>query len=185
MLSRRQFVAWISSAVPLALVARRADALAARWMTDDALILRAVSEAVLPTEIGRDGAARAAREFQQWVDDYRDNAEIVHGYGTSALSVAPPSPRAKWAAQLLAWRRFPEMSLDDRRAAVRAAVRAVKLERMPAVNDAPHVSIALLSHFYHSSAANDLCYQAQIGRELCRPLAAVSRKPLPLAGRRT
>ena len=32
----------------------------------------------------------------------------------------------------------------------------------------------------HSSAANDLCYEAKIGKQTCRPLANSTRKPLPL-----
>ena len=51
---------------------------------------------------------------------------------------------------------------------------------MPGVADANHVSLALLAHFYDSSAATDLCYEAQIGKQTCRPLAASARKPLPL-----
>jgi hypothetical protein len=55
-----------------------------------------------------------------------------------------------------------------------------RIDRMPAVGDAQNVIIALIAHFYDSSSANDLCYQAQIGRQTCRPLAAQSRKPLPM-----
>ena len=42
---------------------------------------------------------------------------------------------------------------------------------MPNVAEANHVAVALLAHFYESSAAADLCYEAHIGRETCRPLA--------------
>ena len=46
---------------------------------------------------------------------------------------------------------------------------------------APHIALALLSHFYHGSEANDLCYESRIGKENCRPLVQSARKPLPLA----
>jgi hypothetical protein len=51
---------------------------------------------------------------------------------------------------------------------------------MPSVADASHVAVALLAHFYESPAAGDLCYEARIGRQTCRPLAQQSRKPLPV-----
>jgi hypothetical protein len=51
----------------------------------------------------------------------------------------------------------------------------------PAVGDANHVAVGLLAHFLDSADAADLCYDAQIGKNRCRPLAASSRKPLPLA----
>jgi len=51
---------------------------------------------------------------------------------------------------------------------------------MPAVVDASHVALALLAHFYDSPGAADLCYEAQIGRQTCRPLAAQANKPRPM-----
>jgi hypothetical protein len=42
------------------------------------------------------------------------------------------------------------------------------------------VAVALLAHFYGTPAATDLCYNAQIGRQTCRPLSAQARKPLPM-----
>ena len=182
MLSRRQFVVWVSSAIPVALVSRRADAVAAGWIAADADVLRALAEAILPTELGREGAARIARDFQRWVDDYRANAELVHGYGTSALRFAPASPRAKWAAQLTRLGDLAAMSVDARRARVRDAVKGLQESSLPEVAAAPHVAVALLSFYFTSSAAADLCHEARIGREQCRPLAAQARKPLPLAG---
>ena len=54
--------------------------------------------------------------------------------------------------------------------------------RIPSVGAANHVALALLGHFYSSSEANDRCYQANIGKQTCRPLGASSRKPLPMYG---
>lgn len=182
-LSRRAFVAWAASAVPLVLVARRADALGARWLAADETTMLALALAVLPTELGADGAARVARDFQKWIDGYRENAELVHGYGTSALSFTKPSPRAKWAAQLEALRRagFNRTTVENRHAILRSVLAAEKLERMPDVADAPHVAVGLMAFWYGSSEANDVCHQARIGRETCRPLAAQARKPLPVS----
>ena len=182
-LSRRRFLVWISGAIPVALVARRADALAANWLAADEATMRALAAAVLPSELGREGATRVAQDFQRWIDNYRENAELVHGYGTSALRFTRPSPRAKWAAQLEALKQtgFNEKSLEQRRQAVRDLLAKERLDRMPDVLGAPHVAAALLAFYYDSSEAADLCYQTRIGRQTCRPLSAAARKPLPLA----
>ena len=184
-LSRRAFMAWVASAVPLGLVARKADALAADWLSADDATMRALAEAILPTELGTDGSASVAKDFQRWIDGYRENAELVHGYGTSALSFTTPSPRARWAAQIEALRRdnFSHQSVEQRRTTIDSQLVSEKLDRFPDVAEAPHVALGLLAFFYGSSAANDLCHQARIGRETCRPLAAQARKPLPLASR--
>jgi hypothetical protein len=55
-----------------------------------------------------------------------------------------------------------------------------RLDRMPSVAEASHVAVALIAHFYDSSEANDLCYEAKIGKATCRPLEASARKPLPM-----
>ena len=189
MLSRRRFVAWVAGAIPVALVTRRADALGARWLAGEEETMRALAEAVLPSELGATGAARVAREFQRWIDDYKAGAELVHGYGTSALRFSRASPKANWAAQLerLGTRNwgtgtgnFTTLTLEERRAVVRDELKNERLERMPAVGAASHVAVALLAFYYESSDAADLCHRAQIGRQTCRPLATASRKPLPL-----
>src|SRR6185436_6524033 len=143
MLTRRTFVAWAAGAIPIALVARRVDALGAEWIGREEEVMRALAEAVLPSELGAAGAARAARVFQAWIDNYGETAELVHGYGTSALRFARPSPRVKWAAQLekLGSRHFAQLSLDERRAIVRDELKAERLDRMPAVGSASHVAV--------------------------------------------
>jgi hypothetical protein len=158
--------------------------MAARWLAADEATMRALALAVLPAELGSPGAAAVARDFQRWIDNYRENAELVHGYGTSALRFTRPSPRATWAAQLETLRRtgFNEKTVDQRRAVVRNLLANDRLDRMPDIVGAPHVAIALLAFFYGSSQAADRCYEARVGRETCRPLSAAARKPLPLAG---
>lgn len=194
MLSRRTFVAWVAGAVPVALVARRADALGSRWIAGEPEALRALAEAVLPSELGAAGAAKVAGDFVRWMDGYKEGAELDHGYGTSALRFMRASPRPRWAAQLeqlgtrhaaLGTRPFVQASIEERRAIVRDELKNERTDRMPAVAAAPHVAMALLAFYYGSPDAADLCYRAQIGRQTCRPLAQQSRKPLPLAGGRS
>lgn len=168
----------------MVLVARRADALAANWLAADEATMRALALAVLPSELGRDGAKRVSRDFQRWIDNYRENTEVVHGYGTSALRFTRPSPRAKWAVQLEALKQsgFNDQPPEQRQAILQRMLTSERLDRMPDPLTASHVAIGLLAFYYGSAEAADLCYQAKIGRETCRPLSLAPRKPLPLAG---
>jgi hypothetical protein len=189
-LTRRGFLGSLAAAAPLAVVVRRAHAAAIVHLESNAATLIALADTVLPSsELARTGVARAANEFLQWGKDYRENAELNHGYGTSRLRFTGPTPLTRWtkqlddldaAAQTAHQHFFRDLSREQRTALVRAALQGQRIDRMPPVTDAPHVALALLAHFYEGTAANDLCYQAQIGRQTCRPLAAQARKPLPM-----
>ena len=191
-ISRRVFLTWAAGAIPVAAIVRRAHAQAIAALSTEgapATTLHALAEVVLPSELGRAGITRQVEWFRRWMADYREHAELTHGYGTSRIRYSGPTPATRWASQLDALdagarkqfaSSFDSLPLARREQLVRAAVAGAKLDRMPSVADADHVAVALLAHFYASSEANDLCYGVTIGRETCRPLAQSSRKPLPL-----
>jgi hypothetical protein len=188
--TRRGFLASLAATIPLAVVVRHAHAAAIAHLAADPATLDALGEAVLPAQaLGRTGVKHAVAAFRDWGSGYREGAELNHGYGTSRLRATGPTPMTRWSAQLddldaaartAHQKAFAAITVPQREAIVRAAVQGQRVDRMPAVADAAHVALALLAHFYDSSAANDLCYEARIGRETCRPLAQQSRKPLPL-----
>ena len=189
MLSRRSFLSSLAAALPLTAIVRRAHAAAVIHLESDPATLDALAAAVLPSEIGRAGSARVAREFRDWGAKYRESAELVHGYGTSRLRATGPTPLTRWTTQLdeleaqaqsKHQQRFRDLTVAQRNDLVRATLAGQRLDRMPPVADANHVTIALLAYFYDSPAATDLCYQAQIGKQTCRPLSAQARKPLPM-----
>jgi hypothetical protein len=151
----------------------------------------ALAGAVLPSELGKDGAAGAARRFTRWLAGYRPGAEALHPYGSAEIGRLPPSPAAAWSAQLAALdaaaRRelgagFASLGVADRQSLVRVALAGSKLGPMPAPLSASHVAVGLMSHFFGSPEGTDLCYRAQIRKGACRPLATASRQPLPLVG---
>jgi hypothetical protein len=190
LLSRRVFLSTLAAALPAAALVRRAHADAVDDIAADPRTLHALGEAVLPTELGRAGTQAAVTDFQRWIAGYRENAELLHGYGTSALERSGPTPATRWAAQLDALdatarregaRSFAALGLDRRREMVRAELTALRAERIPPVGRAPHVALALLAHWYGRPEATDRCYEAHTAKESCRPLAASPRKPLPLA----
>jgi hypothetical protein len=189
MLSRRTFLSSLAAALPLTVLVRRAHAAAVIHLESDPATLDALAAAILPSELGRAGLAKAARDFRDWGANYHESAELVHGYGTSRLRSTGPTPLTRWTTQLDEFeaqsrsthqRRFSELTVAQRSDLVRAALQGQRLDRMPPVVDANHVAVALLAHFYDSSAANDLCHGAQISRQTCRPLTASSHKPLPV-----
>lgn len=190
-ISRRRFLASLAATVPLAFIVRRAHAAAVDHLASDPATLDALGEAILPAELGRAGITRAVAAFRDWGTGYRENAELVHGYGTSRLRTTSPTPVTRWTSQLDALdaaaqskqgRSFKALSVTQRADLVRDALKGERLDRMPNVVDANHVAVALLAHFYGSSNAADLCYEAHIGNQTCRPLAQQARKPLPLSG---
>jgi hypothetical protein len=188
-LNRRTFLASLASALPIAAVVRRAHAAAVGHLTSDPATLDALGEAVLPPSLGRAAITAEVKAFREWGAGYREGAEVLHGYGTSRLRSLGPTPLTKWATQLddldaraqaAHQRTFRELPVNDRVDLVRAVLQGQRLDRMPGIADAGHVSLALLAHFYDSSAANDLCYDAKIGKATCRPLSESTRKPLPM-----
>jgi len=188
-LSRRTFLASLASAVPLAVVVRRAHAAAAVHLASEPATLDALAEAILPAALGGVGRTKEVAAFREWGTGYREGAELNHGYGTSRLRSLGPTPLTKWTTQLdeldtraqsKYQRNFHELPVADRVALVRAALEGHRVDRMPGIADASHVSLALLAHFYDSSVATDLCYEARIGKATCRPLADSARKPLPM-----
>ena len=188
-LSRRTFLASLASALPVAIIVRRAHAASVLHLTSDPATLDALAEAVLPPSLGRAGIAAEVKAFRDWGAGYREGAETVHGYGTSRLRSLGPTPLTKWASQLddldaraqaRHQRNFRDLPVSERTDLVRTVLQGQRFDRLPSVTEATHVSVALLAHFYESSAANDLCYEAKIGRQTCRPLSTSSGKPLPM-----
>jgi hypothetical protein len=189
-LSRRTFLSTLAASVPLTVIVRRAHAAALEHLQGDPGTLTALAEVVLPAAaLGTKGITRAATAFRDWGAGYREGAELVHGYGTSRLRSAGPTPLTRWSKQLddldsaarsAHGKPFRAIGPGERTALVRAALAGQRLDRMPGVADAGHVALALMAHFYESADAADLCYDAQIGKNQCRPLATSPRKPLPM-----
>lgn len=155
--------------------------------------LEALGEAVLPTAaLGRDGTRQAVVAFDRWMAGYRPGAEANHGYGTARIGRLPADPRPAWRAQLSALDRearargaasFAALSLEGRQSLVQVALAGERGESLPSPLVARHIALAMLAHFYASPAATDLCYEAVIGRQECRPLAVQRERPVALRRR--
>jgi hypothetical protein len=199
MLSRRTFVGWLSSvgaALGFGVRAREVEAHgeAAAPRQDaplDSAIVRGIAEVVLPAELGNDGFARVSRAFTEWAAAYRQGVELVHPYGSTQLRQTSESPAPRWKSQLSALDResrakhqrgFAAITREQRRGLVMTAFASERATRLPDPVEANHVAMALMAWYFASPDAADLCYNARIGRNQCRPLVHSPRQPLPLAG---
>jgi hypothetical protein len=194
-LSRRAFAGHLAALLSSLSIARRAIAgprprrAAATEAPLDHTALLALGAAVLPSELGTSGVKRTIGDFERWLGGYKPGAELLHGYGTAKLDRLPPSPAARWSAQLRDLdgdarkrhdKRLTDCTIAQRRALVHDRLRSEKLGPMPAPLDAGHVAIGLMAHFYSTPEADDLCYGVAIGKSTCRPLADQAREPVPL-----
>lgn len=152
--------------------------------------LEAVGEAVLPASLGEDGRREALISFLGWIRDHQAGRELEHGYGHTRVATSKPAPVEKYAAQLQALdegakrihgRAFAALEVDARRKLIVDAFRVSKIEALPGELEGAHVAADLMSHYFGSSEANDLCYEAGIGRDSCRSLNGSEERPEPLA----
>jgi hypothetical protein len=149
---------------------------------DDAL--RALAAVVLPAELGAAGTDRTAGAFVRWVRGYRAGAEMDHGYGATRLRSKGTSPAPNYLRHLEALRgALLAGDMDSKRQAVTAALEQARITDLPRTPDGRHIAADLMAFYFRSSDANDLCYRAAIGRDLCRGLDGSEQAPAPLKGR--
>lgn len=150
--------------------------------------LRVVVAIVLPESMGRPAMDEAVGAFMRWVRNYRAGADMDHGYGFTCLRRTPVSPLPAYQKQLDALEAaararggsFATRDRSTQRTLIAAALEVAKVERLPARPTGQHVISDLMGHFLFGHEANDLCYQAQIGRDTCRALSGSEHAPAPL-----
>lgn len=166
----------------------RASAQPALLPPDALATLRDAALVILPSELGRKGADAVVNRFERWLRGYKAGAEVDPGYGFTRLRSTGPHPGTRYATQLAALaadasRRGGALSAlppDAHRETIQAALAAAKVDRMPGRPDGGHVITDLMAFFFHSTEANDLCYRARIGRDICRALPGSDRPPARL-----
>ncbi len=189
-INRRGFVGSVAASLPVVAASHRIvkpGEPAAAPLDDE--LTRALGRALLPSELGAAGIERVVREFQQWLDQYEADAELNHGYGTGEIDYTPADPTPRWQTQLEALdaeaqRRsgisFVALDADTQRDITRQQIADDRIDRLPRPYRARHVAVALLAYFYSTPEATDLCYQAAIGKNNCRPLRRSPDKPISL-----
>jgi hypothetical protein len=153
--------------------------------------LGAIAEVTLPSALDADGRDNAVRKFVSWHVNYREGADMGHGYGNSTLrqkSGPPVSPRypAQFAALDQSARAqgaasFAAASAAIRRAIVEAALNTPQpVNRLPARPSGANLVADFLGMYFNSAGAFDLAYEAAIGRDDCRGLEDSDKAPAPL-----
>ncbi|MCY4398134.1 MAG: hypothetical protein OXE96_02165 [Gemmatimonadetes bacterium] len=150
--------------------------------------LRAVAEAVLPAELGDRGRERAVAAFERWSDGLEPVAELAHPYLVPETRYSGPDPRPGWVAQLEGLEKECASRHGVSLSAIDMPVRRELLARplgqagpgMGSPANASHVAAALMSHFFASPVATDLCYRRGIGKQQCRGLDGAAAEPAAL-----
>jgi hypothetical protein len=188
-MKRRTLLQWLGSAAA-SLPWLRVDLHGEELSPGDVLILRDVARTVLPSAIGAKGQDDAVDELLRWLRDYKEGVPLSHGYGEPRLVRTGPSPAPRYASDLAGLEaaargrggRFGALPLETRRALLDAAFTAAGVRAFPARPDGKHVVADLMALYFRSSAANDLCYNARIGRHTYRAIRVTTVRPRPLAG---
>lgn len=194
-LKRRTLLQWLGSAaasIPLLRADLSAGALAEvdELTPEQVFVLRDVAVTVLPSGLGASGRDQAVDSFLSWIRDYKEGVPLSHGYGNPRLVRSGPSPAGGYAIQIAALQqaardrggRFGSLPLETRRALLDGAFKAANVRSLPGVPDGKDVIADLMAHYFRSSSANDLCYNARIGRNVNRAIRITTLRPRPLAG---
>lgn len=160
-----------------------------RDLTPDAIVtLHEIAATVLPASLGPAQIADTADKFVVWTRGYREGVPLEHGYGHPRLRRSPPSPVPLYIAQLAALdasarakgARWATLDIEARRALLDASLVKANVRTLPPRPGGQHVVADLMAFYFRSSEANDVCYDAAINREVCRPIAITTRRPEPL-----
>ena len=153
--------------------------------------LHAIADVVLPAEIGADARRKAVTTFVSWFANYRQGADMGHGYGASTLRAASgPSPFGRYAAQFAALdatararggQTFRALPASDRRAVVEQVLNDPQpVNRLPAQPTGANLVADLMGSYFTSADAWDACYRAEIQRDSCRTLDNSAEPPRPI-----
>ncbi len=159
--------------------------------SDHIFVLREAAATVLPSALGRGGQDEAVDVFLRWARNYKEGVPLSHGYGHPRLVRSGPSPSSGYPGQIEALRqaaqarggRFGALPLETRRALLDEAFTAAAVRNLPGRPDGKHVVADLMAHYFRSSAASDLCYNARIGRHTYRAISVTTVRPRPLGDR--
>ena len=186
-MKRRQALRTLATAAA-ALPLMRVPLDAQELSRDQIFVLRDVAETVLPSSIGRNGQHAAVDAFLTWIRGYQEGVALSHGYGEPRLVKTGPTPAPGYATHLAALQaaaqsrggRFGALPLEVRRELLDTAFQAADVGNLPTRPDGRHVVADLMAHYFRSSSANDLCYNARIGRHTYRAIRVTTVRPAAL-----
>ena len=172
---RRSFAQWLLGLFTITKWNRlEASSQIASFPADQGDVLRKVAAIVLPSELGTTGSDKVASSFERYVQEYRPGADTEHGYGKTQVRPKPPSPSFTYVAQL------KQLSAAVTPEAIERMLDVSQTRELPRFPNGKNVVVDLMSFYFRSSDANDLCYELEIGRDKCRGLPGSENVPAPL-----
>jgi hypothetical protein len=149
--------------------------------------LNELAATVLPSSLGRAKTDAIAAQFTQWVREYRAGAAMSPGYGAPRLRYKGPSPAPQYQAQLaqLALGALATADMAVRRRQLVEYLKSGPVSDLTPVPEGNQIVTDLMSFYFYSPAANDLAYEAAIGKDTCRTLGNSKSAPGPLKGGRS
>jgi hypothetical protein len=153
--------------------------------------LNSIAEVTLPSAVDAEERTEAVRKFVSWHTNYREGADMGHGYGNSTLRQKSGPPVAvRYAAQFVALDEaartqgaasFSGASIAIRKGIVEASLNTPQpVNRLPARPTGANLVADFLGMYFNSAAAFDLAYEAAIGRDDCRGLDNSDQAPAPV-----
>jgi len=135
--------------------------------------LVAVADVVLPSSLNAAAKRRVVDRFVSWHANYRQGADMGHGYGASTVrQPSGPPPAARYPAQFAALGPAPGREVIEK-----FLNEPQPVNRMPAQPNGANVVADFMGFYFNSANAWDLSYQAQIFRDSCRTLDNSESEP--------
>lgn len=162
------------------------------FSTREVETLSAIADVVLPSALNAQDKKRAVDRFVAWFVNYRQGADMGHGYGASTLrQPSGPSPVSRYPPQFAAIENAARERGGGTFASLPAAARREIVEkllnepqpvnRLPTQPSGANLIADFMGSYFTSADAWDLCYRAEIQRDNCRTLDNSERAPRPIA----
>lgn len=164
------------------------------FTADQIKMLGGIAEVTLPSALDADGRDGAVRKFVAWHVNYREGADMGHGYGNSTVrQKSGPAIAGRYGAQFAALDQsarsqgaasFLAAAAPVRRSVVESALNTPQpVNRLPARPTGANLVADFIGLYFNSAGAFDLAYQAAIGRDDCRGLENSDQPPAAMGGR--
>lgn len=185
-MKRRTLLNFAAAATTLSPFYRvRLAAAVKEFPTESLASLRRIARVVLPSALGSKGADEQVERLARWVREYREGAEMDHGYGRPRVRYVPPSPVDAYVRQIeeidaaarVMGQPFDHLDRETQRALLGKSLEKAEADALPPRPAGRHVVADLMALYFRSTEANDLAYRAAIGRDTCRPITFVVKRP--------
>lgn len=171
---------------PVRILARKLQA--PPFSTREIATLSAIAEVVLPSDLTPADRKRVVDTFVAWFVNYREGADMGHGYGSSTLrQPSGASPVSRYPAQFTALESAAKAAGATTFAALPAASRRDLIEkalnepqpvnRLPAQPTGANLVADLMGSYFTSADAWDRAFLVQIQRDRCRTLEGSEQRP--------